>query len=112
LPTGSTHAIKFYDLNRTPANKPSKDIFGNHSRYAQNWISGPTHNIVRQHVPGYTGHVPGIISESIISKSYAKCTATAIGKRHPKGFDVVPKVRYLSQHKLEYNPKAFRRIGM
>lgn len=109
---GSTHTIKFYNLNRTPANKPNKDIFGNYSRFAQNWIAGPTHNICRQHVPGYTGHVPGIVSESIFAKSYAKCTATAIGKRHPKGHDVPPKVRYLSQQKLEFNPKAFRRIGM
>ena len=59
-PTGSTHAIRFYKLNQTPVNKINKDIFGNWSRYAKNWIAGPTHQVLYQHVPGYTGHVPGI----------------------------------------------------
>jgi len=110
-PTGSTHAKRFYRVNYTPANKPNKDIFGNWSRYARNWIAGPTHEVCLQHVPGYTGHVPGVISENIYSKSYARCSATAIGKRHPVGYDVPPKVRYLSQNKQEFNPKNFRRFG-
>lgn len=62
-------------------------------------------------MPGYTGHVAGIISENIFSKSYARCSATAISKSHPKGHDVQPKVRYMSQNKQEYNPKNFRRFG-
>lgn len=42
-PVGSTHALRFYRLNSTPANKINKDIFGNWSRYSKNWIAGPTH---------------------------------------------------------------------
>ena len=80
----------------TSNNKPNKEVYGNWSRYAVNWINGPNHEVCRQHVPGYTGHVPGIHSENIFSKSYAKCTATAIGKRCNKGFDVTTKLRYLS----------------
>ena len=110
-PKGSTHAERFYKLNYTPANKPNKDIFGNWSKFARNWIAGPTHEVCLQHVPGYTGHVPGIVSENVFSKSYARCSATAIGKRHPRGHDVEPKIRYLSQNKQEFNAKNFRRFG-
>ena len=63
-----------------------------------------------QHIPGYTGHVSGIASENIFGKSYPKCSATAISKIHPIGYDLQPKVRYLSQNRSEYNEKNFRRI--
>jgi hypothetical protein len=63
-------------------------------------------------VPGYTGHVPGVVSENIFSKSYAKCTQSAIGNRHPKGHDVVPKIRYQSMTAQEFNSKNFRRFSM
>jgi hypothetical protein len=44
-PKGSTHAERFYKPHYTPANKPNKDIFGNWSKYARNWIAGPTHEV-------------------------------------------------------------------
>ena len=94
---GSTYAMRFYKPKEVaPQNKANKDIYGNWSKFARNWISGPTHEVCLQHVPGYLGHVPGIKAENIFSKSYAKCTAAAIGKRHPVGHDVPPKIRYLS----------------
>ena len=111
MPHGSTYASRFYRLSNTPSNKPNKDIYGNFSRYARNWVAGPTHEVCKQHVPGYTGHVPGVISENIFSKSYAKCTSTAIGNRHPKGHDVQPRIRYQSITTTEYNPKNFRRFS-
>jgi hypothetical protein len=46
LPVGSTHALKFQDPNQTPANKINKDIYGNWSRYAKNWIAGPNHQVL------------------------------------------------------------------
>lgn len=78
-PVGSTHSLRFYRQVHTPSNKPNKDVFGNWSKYSKNWIAGPTHEVCKQHVPGYTGHVPGIVSENLFSKSYAKCTSAAIG---------------------------------
>jgi hypothetical protein len=45
---GSTQALP-------ASSKQNKDVFGNWSKYARNWISGPTHEIRMQHVPGYTG---------------------------------------------------------
>jgi hypothetical protein len=111
MPVGSTYASRFYNLSQTPSNKANKDIYGNWSRYARNWVAGPTHEVCKQHVPGYTGHVPGVVSENIFSKSYAKCTSNAIGHRHTKGYDVPPRVRYQSMTTSEYNPKNFRRFS-
>lgn len=31
--------------NRAPSNKVNKEVFGNWSKYAKNWISGPTHKV-------------------------------------------------------------------
>jgi hypothetical protein len=97
-PSGSTHTERFY-RQFPSSNKPNKDVYGNWSKYAKNWVAGPNHEVVKQHVPGYTGHVPGVFSENLFAKSYARCTSTAIGKQHPKGYDVTPKVRYMSQTK-------------
>ena len=44
-PTGSTHAVRFYRETQTPQNKQNKIIYGNWSRYARNWISGPNHEV-------------------------------------------------------------------
>lgn len=95
----------------TPKNKPFKNVFGNCSRYATNWISGPTHEMCQQQIPGYEGHVPGLISENLYSKSYAKCTQAAIGRRMPRGHNVEPNIRYLTTQKQEFTDKNHRRIG-
>lgn len=73
----STHSIGFYPSTpskRGGKNLPPTDIYGNHSRLAPNWIAGPTHELCLQHIPGYKGHVPGVVSENLFCKSYAKCT--------------------------------------
>ena len=51
--------------------------YGNWSKHAPNWICGPNHEIRYQQVPGYTCHVPGLKSENLFGKSYARTTATA-----------------------------------
>ena len=59
--------------------RPNDEVkFGNNSRTAVSWICGPTHKINKQHVPGYTGHVHGLVSENVMGKSFAKSTSTAI----------------------------------
>jgi len=30
----------------------------------ETWIGGPTHHMQCQHIPGYSGHVPKLISEA------------------------------------------------
>ena len=66
-----------------PSAKMNKDVFGNWSRYSKNWISGPTDQIRRQHVPGYTGHVRGMVNKGQFSQSYARVTANLFAKKHP-----------------------------
>ena len=41
-PSGSTHALRYQRPNYTPKNQINKDIYGNWSKTAKNWISGPT----------------------------------------------------------------------
>lgn len=86
-------------------------MYGNLSRYAKNWINGPNHEIRNQYVPGYTGHIKGLICENLFAGSYGNTTAKAIGKKHPIGYDVEPKERFLSQSTLEYRANKFRRFG-
>ena len=62
-------------------------------------------------MPGYTGHIKGLISENIFSQSYANTTANAIGKKHPIGHEVVPRERFLSQNTKIYKAKNFRRFS-
>lgn len=61
-------------------------------------------------MPGYTGHIKGLVSENLFAYSYGNTTAKAIGKKHPIGHNVEPKERFLSQNTKEYKPKNFRRF--
>ena len=101
---------RIYSRINMPKNKINPEIFGNWSKYAGNWIAGPTHEIKVQQVPGYTGHVKGLISENLFSKSYAKVTATAISRRHPIGHEGTTKARFSSMQRTEYTPQNFRRF--
>jgi len=62
-------------------------------------------------VPGYTGHIKGLISENLYSESYGNSTAKAIGKKHPIGHEVDPKVRFTSQNSQIYKAKNFIRFS-
>jgi hypothetical protein len=94
----------------THKNKPYKNVFGNCSRYATTWIGGHQHEMCQQHIPGYDGHVPGLISENVHAKSFAKCTQATIGQRMPRGHEVAPKIRFMSTQRSEYTEKNHRRI--
>jgi len=37
------------------------------------------------HVPGYSGHVPGVYAENLYAKTYGKTTLKAVGGEFPKG---------------------------
>jgi hypothetical protein len=62
-------------------------------------------------VPGYTGHIKGLISENLFAQSYGNSTSKAIGKKHPIGHNVIPKERFRSQNTNQYRSKNFRRFG-
>jgi len=62
-------------------------------------------------VPGYTGHIKGLISENLFAQSYGNSTSKAIGKKHPIGHNVIPKERFRSQNTNQYRSKNFRRFA-
>lgn len=84
--------------------------FGNNSRMARNWIGGPTHEFYNQRIPGYKGHVPGIVSENLFAKSFAKCTKTALHNEMERGHDHTAHKRFLSQNQSEFCTGNFRRF--
>ena len=76
-------------------NKTNKNqIYGNKSRFAPNWIAGPNYNL--KMTSGYTGCIPGLISENIHGNSFANCTSKAIGKEVPRGIVLDAKNRFKS----------------
>ena len=91
--------------------KMNKDVCGNNSKWAKNWIAGPTHHVRRQQVPGYTGHVRGMVNKDSMSKSYARVTATLFAKRHPIEVDSTPKGRFSSTQRDEFRNSNNRRFG-
>jgi len=64
----------------------TKVMFGNCSKVATSWIAGPTTDLKKQFVPGYTGFVRGLISENFHGGNFADCTSKAI-YRKPQGYD-------------------------
>ena len=87
-------AKRFYSPSYVQPIDKNKIIFGNHSRYAKNWIGGPNDKITPQYIPGYTGHVKGRVAENIFASSFAKETCKAIGKKHAVGATLQPKQRF------------------
>jgi hypothetical protein len=85
-------------------------VHGNWSKYAINWVAGPTHEVWVQRVPNYTGHVKGLESENLFGMSYAKKTAKAISRRHPIGADLCPRNRFRSSQREDFKPSNFRRF--
>ena len=102
---------RLYSSRFVPKIDKNKTIYGNYSRFAKNWACGPNHTVRNQMVPGYTGHIKGLISENIFSQSYANSTANAIGKKHPIGHEISTKERFLSQNTRVYKAKNFRRFS-
>ena len=104
-------SMRLYSDKFTPSVDKNKEIYGTRSKFARNWACGPNHMIRNQQVPGYTGHIKGLISENLYSESYGNSTAKAIGKKHPIGHEVDPKVRFRSQNSQIYKAKNFIRFS-
>ena len=90
IPRNMDESGRLYSSKFVPRIDENKIIYGNHSRFAKNWACGPNHMVRNQQVPGYTGHIKGLVSENIFSQSYANTTAQAIGKKHAIGHEVGP----------------------
>lgn len=85
---------RHYSDRFTPRLDKNKIIYGNSSRNALNWQCGPNHMIRAQELPGYTGHIKGLVAENLFSKSFGNSTALAYGKKHPVGHEFNPKQRF------------------
>ena len=71
--------------NALPETDPRHEqaLLGNKSKYEHTWIGGHTQNIKPQHIPGYQGHIPGMVAENMYAKTYGRTTASAILKDPP-----------------------------
>ena len=57
-----------------------RKTLGNRSKEAPTWIGGHTQDLKPQHIPGYSGHVPGIASENLFAKTFGETTSKAINR--------------------------------
>lgn len=100
------------NMSHGPNLKADAVKYTNWSKNAVNWICGPKHEIRTQHVPGYKGHVHGVIPENIHGKAFARATATAMNK-YSKGYlsgqRMSPRDTFTSMNLKEYSPNNFRR---
>jgi hypothetical protein len=97
-------------LSDLPASKSiNPDVYGYRSKDSVNWVSGPTHMVRQQHVPGYTGHNRGFVTKDLMHKSYAKVTAELFSRKHPMGDDTDAKTRFTATQRAAFKPSNFRR---
>ena len=67
-----------------------------------------TSNLKAQHIPGYSGFMPGIQAENLYGKSFANTSANAIHGDHEKGNEQSISARYATNEGLEYTKDNFR----
>lgn len=59
-----------------------------HIQNGVTWLGGTTHELQRQHIPGYAGHVHGLFAENVYGKNFARVTAECLNQRNPKGITI------------------------
>ncbi len=65
----------------------------------------------QQEVPGYTGHVRGLVHKDFMPKSFAKVTAELYSHPHPMTSFTDTKTRFTTTQKAAYTPMNYRRWG-
>lgn len=86
-------------------NDTIKKTLGNRSKEAPTWIGGHSQDLKPQHIPGYSGHVPGINSENMFSKGFGSTTADAI-ERKP----LEQENRFKTSYAGDFEESKFRRL--
>jgi len=76
------------------------------------WVGGPTHIFQKQHIPGYQGHVPSLVSEGLYSKSFAKLTSNCLENRVDKGFIINEDQRFHPTTKQEFTKPDLRKNAL
>jgi len=63
----------------------------------------PPHTPVEgHHIPGYSGHVPGVYAENLYAKTYGKTTLKAVGGEFPKGAEQAPDEQYKTTNQVHH----------
>jgi hypothetical protein len=83
-------------------------IYSNRSKEAKTWISGSKYQIYPQHVPGYTSHIPGIVSSNLIGMNYSKTSAVSIKGEYAKTSDAPADERYKTIFKRDFTMPKMR----
>jgi len=52
------------------------------------------------HIPGYSGHVPGVYAENLYAKTYGKTTLKAVEGEFPKGCEQTPDEQYKTSNQV------------
>jgi len=52
------------------------------------------------HIPGYSGHVPGVYAENLYAKTYGKTTLKAVSGEFPKGAEQEPDEQYKTTNQI------------
>lgn len=66
-------------------------------------MGGHTQDLKPQHVPGYSGHVPGKDAENLFGSTYGASTAKAIAKEHVSAPDRETKDRFTTSTAAAFN---------
>lgn len=80
----------------------------------------PPHTPVEgHHIPGYSGHVPGVYAENLYAKTYGKTTLQAVGGEFPKGCEQLPdeqaRAPMFDYHHVGlavFRPRQWEAVGM
>ena len=101
----------YYSFKPAPVDEDLKATLGNRSKEGATWIGGHTQMLKPQHVPGYKGHVPGIHSENLYSKTFGNTTSKIMSKEHIVGNNIPKNERYTTTAQAEFNHGNFRRLA-
>ena len=74
---------------------------------SKEWVGGPTHHLQKQHIPGYSGHVNGLISENLYGQPFAKLSSDCLNERIQRGVSTEGNTRYRTINMLNLTKPGF-----
>ena len=83
---------------------------GNNSKYGKSWIGGPQHEMRPLRIPGYQGHVRGMISENVHGNSFASVTSKCIRGKVQAGAPSAAE-QFITSNLKQFSPKKHRRFA-
>ena len=99
----------YYTETQVPNYKLDLLKYSPRSSKAVNWVSGPTHELYPQFIPGYQCYVPHIKPENICGVTYAKATQKAILMDPQPSNIVTSRELYQTTSRNNYNESQYVR---